>query len=74
MSSASSEVIWLRQLLYNLDFLILGPTPLNADNTSAIEIANNPIFHEWTKHIEVDYRFICQHVLSSIIHLPHISS
>ncbi|XP_068667711.1 uncharacterized mitochondrial protein AtMg00810-like [Aristolochia californica] len=36
-----------------------SPTPLHADNTSANQIAANPIFHEWTKHIEVDCHSIC---------------
>ncbi|XP_022899228.1 uncharacterized protein LOC111412523 [Olea europaea var. sylvestris] len=30
------------------------PTPLRGDNTNAIQIANNPVFHEHSKHIEAD--------------------
>lgn len=50
MSAASSEVIWLQQLIDELGVFPLPPTPLHVDNTSAIQI-NNPIFHEQTKHI-----------------------
>ena len=74
MSFATSEILWLRQLLRELGVPILGATPLNVDNTSAIQIANNPVFHERTKHIEVDCHFIRQHVLSGCLHLPHVSS
>ncbi|RVW98205.1 hypothetical protein CK203_031872 [Vitis vinifera] len=37
-----------------LDFSETDPTPLHADNTSAIQITTNPAYHERTKHIEVD--------------------
>ncbi|RVX17831.1 hypothetical protein CK203_004214 [Vitis vinifera] len=54
MSLACSEIIWLRGLLAELDFSETDPTPLHADNTSAIQITTNPVYHERTKHIEVD--------------------
>ena len=54
MSLACSEIIWLRGLLAELDFSVTNSTPLHADNTSAIQITANPVFHERTKHIEVD--------------------
>ncbi|KAL5787276.1 hypothetical protein ACOSP7_004225 [Xanthoceras sorbifolium] len=58
MSAACSEIIWLRGLLTELDFSQALPTSLHADNTSAIQIAANPVYHERTKHIEVDCHFI----------------
>lgn len=54
MSTACSEIILLRGLLAELSVPQNSPTPLHADNTSAIQIAANPVFHERTKHIEVD--------------------
>jgi len=65
MSSASFEIKWLCRLLGELSVPQLTLTPLHADNTSAIQITANPLFHERTKHIEVD----CQEIT-----LPHISS
>lgn len=73
MSFASSEIIWLRRLLQELGVPVIGPTSLNADNTSAIQIANNHVFHERTKHIEVNCHFIRQHVLFGLLKLPHVS-
>jgi hypothetical protein len=37
------------------------PTLLRSDNTSDIQIANNPVKHELTKHIGVDASFIRSH-------------
>ncbi|XP_050919610.1 uncharacterized mitochondrial protein AtMg00810-like [Lathyrus oleraceus] len=59
MSVACSEIIWLRGLLAELGFPQIEPTSLYADNTSAIQIVANPVFHEHTKHIEVDCHSIC---------------
>ncbi|XP_034707002.1 uncharacterized mitochondrial protein AtMg00810-like [Vitis riparia] len=44
MSLACSEIILLRGLLAELYFSETDPTPLHADNTSAIKITTNPIY------------------------------
>ena len=74
MSAACSEIIWLRGLLTELGFSQAQPTPLHADNTSAIQIAANPVYHERTKHIEVDCHFIRDAYDRRVISLPHIST
>lgn len=74
MSTACSEIVWLRGLLEELGFPQTTSTPLHVDNTSAIQIATNPIFHERTKHIEVDCHSIRDTLESRVICLPHISS
>jgi hypothetical protein len=55
MSAACSEIVLLRGLLAELGFSQSNPTPLHADNTSAIQIAANPVYHERMKHIESFY-------------------
>ena len=46
MSSVCSEITWLRGLLGELGFPQLHSTPLHVNNTSAIQIAANHVFHE----------------------------
>ncbi|KAK2396270.1 putative mitochondrial protein [Trifolium repens] len=74
MSAACSEIIWLRGLLSELGYSQTQPTPLHADNTSAIQIAANPVYHERTKHIEVDCHSIREAYDRKIITLPHVST
>ncbi|KAF5454772.1 hypothetical protein F2P56_024412 [Juglans regia] len=74
MSATCSKILWLRGLLAELGCVQSNPTPLHADNTSVIQIAANPIFHEHTKHIEVDCHSIQEVLDTRIISLPHVST
>ena len=73
MSLACYEIIWFRGLFVGLDFSKTDPTPLHVDNTSAIQIMTNPIYHEHTKHIEVNCHSISEAFQAHVITLPHIS-
>ena len=74
MSQACSEILWLQGLLTELGFRQDTPTPLYGDNTSAIHLTTNPIFHERTKHIEVDCHFIRDAFEDRVISLPHVTN
>ncbi|XP_028547538.1 uncharacterized protein LOC114578499 [Dendrobium catenatum] len=74
LAAATIEVIWLRRLAKELQIPQHSPTKIYCDNTSAISLANNPVFHARTKHIEIDYHFIRQHIDSSSITVHHVSS
>jgi hypothetical protein len=49
-------------------------TPLFVDNTSAIQLAKNPKFHDRTKHINTKYHLIRYHVEAKTIHINHCST
>ncbi|XP_019053485.1 PREDICTED: uncharacterized protein LOC109114773 [Nelumbo nucifera] len=74
MSAACSEITWLRGLLTEIGFPQSNPTPLHADNISDTQIATNLVYHERTKHIEVDYHYIRDVVNTRVIYLPHVST
>lgn len=74
LSPAWSEIVWLHCLLAEIGFSQKMPTSLNANNTSAIQIASNPVFHERTEHIEVDCHYFRDAFEEKIITLPHITT
>jgi hypothetical protein len=58
------EVVWLQKLLLDLGLLGNAPVVIYCDNISSILLANNPVYHARTKHIEVHYHFIREKVLA----------
>ncbi|PKI40900.1 hypothetical protein CRG98_038698 [Punica granatum] len=67
MVATVSEVLWLQSLFSSFGIALTGPTQLYCDNQAALHIAANLVFHERTKHIEIDCHFIWEHLLSKKI-------
>ena len=59
MAISLSEMIWMKNLLGELKLLRNNTMVLSCDNISAMNIANSPVQHDRTKHIEID-RFFYQ--------------
>lgn len=74
LADTTQELLWLRWLLQDMGVSHSGATVLHCDNRSAILIAHNDVFHDRTKHIEIDCHFIRQHVVRGTIHLLPVSS
>lgn len=72
MEQAVSEILWLRSLLTSLQVTLDSPTTLHCDNQAAIHLAVNPVYHERTKHIEVDCHFIRSHLQEGTISTSYI--
>ncbi len=68
------EVVWLQKLLSDLGQSVDAPVVIYCDNISSILLANNPVYHARTKHIEVHYHFIREKVLAKEIDLIHVST
>ena len=47
---------------------------LYCDNKSTINIAQNPIQHGKTKHVEVDRHFIKEKLDSGLMYTPYVST
>ena len=74
MAMAASELTWLKSLLASLGVLHDKPMKLYCDNKAALHIAANPVFHERTKHIEIDCHFVREKVQSGEIMTTYLPS
>ena len=74
MASTASELIWIKHLLRDMKIDHSETMKMYCDNQAARHIASNPVFHERTKHIEVDCHFIREKVQSGEIETPFVKS
>ncbi|GKE31795.1 uncharacterized mitochondrial protein-like protein [Tanacetum coccineum] len=74
MTVTTSEIVWLHWLLADMGVCIRHSTLLHCDNRNAIQIACNSMFHECTKHIEIDCHFTLHHLQAVTISLPFLPS
>ncbi|XP_071699281.1 uncharacterized protein [Rutidosis leptorrhynchoides] len=74
MANAASELTWLIRLFEELGITDLKPVTLHCDNQSALHIAKNPVFHERTKHIELDCHFTREKVMEGLIELSYLTT
>nr|GEY30884.1 retrovirus-related Pol polyprotein from transposon TNT 1-94 [Tanacetum cinerariifolium] len=68
------HAIWLRNLLRELKNQQEGPTKIKVDNKPAIELARNPVHHQRSKHIDVRFHFIREHIRNRDMQLTHVMS
>jgi hypothetical protein len=55
---ACREAVWLRKLLSGLFGLKLEATCILCGNQSCMKLLENPVFHDRSKHIEINYHDI----------------
>ena len=69
--SCCAQILWIRNQLKDYGF-VLNKIPILCDNTSAIAISNNPVQHSRTKHIDIRYHFIREHVMDGTVELHFV--
>ena len=74
METTTNEIVWLRWLLKDMGVPITILFVFYCDNKSAIQIACNLVFHEQTKHIDIDFHTTRQELQCETINLPFVSS
>nr|GEZ44076.1 retrovirus-related Pol polyprotein from transposon TNT 1-94 [Tanacetum cinerariifolium] len=68
------HAIWLRNLLRELKNQQEGPTEIKVDNKSAMELARNLVHHERSKHIDVRFHLIREHIRNRDVQMTHVMS
>ncbi|KAM6547141.1 hypothetical protein CsatB_018817 [Cannabis sativa] len=74
MAHATCELTWLNSILQDFAVPIKAPSILYCDNTAAIHIAENPVFHERTKHVEIDCHTVREKINNGTLQMNHVSS
>jgi hypothetical protein len=72
-SACCAQLLWMKQTLndYGCRFTKI---PLLCDNESAIKLANNPVSHSRTKHIDIHHHFLRDHETKGDIAIHHVST
>jgi hypothetical protein len=68
-----AQLLWMKQTMrdFGCEF---NKIPLMCDNESAIKLANNPVQHSRTKHIDIRHHFLRDHEVKGDIELFHVST
>ena len=72
MAMSTCEIVWILYLLRDLQVCYDREALLFCDGQSALNIESNPMFHERTKHIEIDFHILRDKVLIRVIKLNHV--
>jgi hypothetical protein len=73
-ATCCNQVLWMIQTLADLEVKYTAPILIHCDNTNAISVSKNPIFHSKTQHIPIKYHFLREQVTNTIVSLHYIPS
>lgn len=68
------HAIWLRNFLSKMELKQLGATVVQVENKLAIKLAKNLVNHERSKHIDIHFHYIQDHVKEESVELVHVAS
>ena len=66
--------MWFHQLLMEVGIKIPVPAKLWCDNQAAFHFTYNPVFHEQTKHIEIDCHFVHEKIQLNLISTGYVKT
>ena len=69
LATTTCEIQWLTYLLQDFQVPFQAPAMVYCDSRSALHLAVNPVFHERSKHIELDCHIVREKIRLGLIHL-----
>lgn len=72
MNEVTRELKWIKALLREMGYDHTGAMTIKCDSKPAIHISSNPVFHERTKHIEVDCHAVRDEIVKGVIKPSHV--
>ncbi|GJV14727.1 copia protein [Tanacetum coccineum] len=73
LSACCAQVIWMRTQLLDYGYKY-NRIPMYCDSKSAIAISCNPVQHSKTKHIDIRYHFIKEHVEKGTVEIYFVGT
>ena len=75
VTAGAKEALWWRDQLSGLGFDVTQATTLHSDSKGCISLSKNPEHYANTKHIDLRYHFIRDHVVNKrTVHLQYINT
>ncbi|XP_013613768.1 PREDICTED: uncharacterized mitochondrial protein AtMg00810-like [Brassica oleracea var. oleracea] len=74
LANATCDLLWLHQLLTTFKIKVKLPVTLFCDSKSALHLAANHVFHERTKHVELDCHTTRDRMKSGFLNTLHVTS
>ena len=71
---AVQEVVWIRQLLADVGLVRSKPTSVFIDNSSARMLAQNPVHHQRSKHIDIKFHWLRDKVADGAVDTVQVST
>ena len=73
LAEATKEAIWLRKILRDLQ-LAVPTVKIWEDNQACIKLVENPVHHKRTKHIDIRYHFVRDHLKKEHIDVQYVKT
>jgi histone deacetylase 1/2 len=72
VANATAEIMWVQTLLKEIGVSSPRMARLWCDNMGEKYLSANPVFHARTKHIEGDFHFVRERVLSNLLQIDFV--
>ncbi|KAL4290424.1 hypothetical protein GQ457_14G023700 [Hibiscus cannabinus] len=69
LADATSEAMWIKAMIAELNVLLTDIIKLWCNNTSVVSIAANPVLHTKTKQVDLDLHFVRKRIAAHVYKL-----